>query len=60
MKLMKMPLTLFSSGLLSANLVLLSFGLLPTVQAAPKKVLVVTTSTGFRHSSIPTAEKMLN
>jgi len=27
--------------------------------AAPKKVLVVTTTTGFRHSSIPTAEKVL-
>lgn len=30
-----------------------------TLQAAPKKVLVVTTTTGFRHSSIPTAEKVL-
>jgi len=29
------------------------------VQAAPKKLLVVTTTTGFRHSSIPTAEKIL-
>src|SRR5512143_1160830 len=27
--------------------------------AAPKRVLVVTTTTGFRHSSIPTAEKVL-
>jgi type 1 glutamine amidotransferase len=27
--------------------------------AAPKKVLVVTTTMGFRHSSIPTAEKVL-
>jgi type 1 glutamine amidotransferase len=26
---------------------------------APKRVLVVTTTTGFRHSSIPTAEKVL-
>lgn len=32
-----------------------------TVTAAePKKVLVVTTTLGFRHSSIPTAEKILN
>lgn len=31
----------------------------PSTQAAPKKVLVVTTTTGFRHSSIPTAEKVL-
>lgn len=28
-------------------------------QAAPKNVLVVTTTKGFRHSSIPTAEKVL-
>lgn len=27
--------------------------------SAPKKLLVVTTTTGFRHSSIPTLEKML-
>jgi type 1 glutamine amidotransferase len=30
-----------------------------TVFAAPKKVLVVTVTKGFRHSSIPTAEKVL-
>ncbi|HET7625504.1 MAG TPA: ThuA domain-containing protein [Verrucomicrobiae bacterium] len=29
-------------------------------QAAPKKLLVVTTTTGYRHSSIPTAEKILS
>ena len=29
------------------------------MQAAPKRLLVVTTTTGFRHSSIPTAEKIL-
>lgn len=29
------------------------------VMAAPKKVLVVTVTTGFRHSSIPTAERIL-
>jgi len=28
-------------------------------QAGPKKLLVVTVTTGFRHSSIPTAEKIL-
>jgi type 1 glutamine amidotransferase len=28
--------------------------------AAPKKLLVVTTTTGFRHTSIPTLEKMLS
>ena len=30
-----------------------------TLQAAPKKLLVVTTTASFRHSSIPTAEKIL-
>ena len=34
-------------------------GLSPSLSAAPKKVLVVTVTTGFRHSSIPTAEKVL-
>lgn len=29
------------------------------LQAAPKKLLVVTTTTGFRHASIPTLEKTL-
>jgi type 1 glutamine amidotransferase len=35
------------------------FALASTLQAEPKKLLVVTTTTGFRHSSIPTAEKIL-
>ena len=30
-----------------------------SLNAEPKKLLVVTTTTGFRHSSIPTAEKIL-
>jgi len=30
-----------------------------TAQAAPKKLLVVTTTTGYRHSSIPTLEKVI-
>jgi type 1 glutamine amidotransferase len=30
-----------------------------SLQAEPKKLLVVTTTTGFRHGSIPTAEKIL-
>jgi type 1 glutamine amidotransferase len=39
---------------------LLTVALLGTaLQAAPKKLLVVTTTTGFRHSSIPTAERIL-
>ena len=40
---------------------LLAVALMATaLQAAPKKLLVVTTTTGFRHSSIPTLEKMLS
>ncbi|MEI9959560.1 MAG: hypothetical protein WDM76_00080 [Limisphaerales bacterium] len=42
--------------LLTSLLVALAF---TTLQAAPKKLLVVTTTTGFRHSSIPTSEKIL-
>jgi type 1 glutamine amidotransferase len=39
---------------------LLALALLASVaNADPKKLLVVTTTTGFRHSSIPTAEKVL-
>src|ERR1039458_2920531 len=38
---------------------LLSPLFLPANAAEPKKLLVVTTTTGFRHSSIPTAEKVL-
>jgi type 1 glutamine amidotransferase len=38
----------------------LAVALLATsLQAAPKKLLVVTTTTGFRHASIPTLEKIL-
>src|SRR5215831_152884 len=48
-----------SGSLLCAGLILASLGVCPSAQAAPKKVLVVTTTTGFRHSSIPTAEKVL-
>lgn len=38
---------------------LLVVGLTCTVQAEPKKLLVVTTTKGFRHSSIPTAERII-
>jgi type 1 glutamine amidotransferase len=34
-------------------------GFASTAQAAPKRVLVVTTTLGFRHSSIETAEKII-
>jgi len=36
-----------------------TFGLTAPAEAAPKRVLVVTVTLGFRHSSIPTAEKVL-
>jgi uncharacterized protein len=36
-----------------------TFGLAAPAHAAPKRVLVVTVTLGFRHSSIPTAEKVL-
>ncbi|MGO8930736.1 MAG: ThuA domain-containing protein [Limisphaerales bacterium] len=45
--------------LLAGILIGCSFGLAAPAQAAPKKVLVVTVTLGFRHSSIPTAEKVL-
>jgi type 1 glutamine amidotransferase len=45
---MKMLLTLLMATLAATSL-----------HATPKKLLVVTTTTGFRHSSIPTAEKIL-
>lgn len=40
---------------------LLLCGVAATVAAeAPKKILVVSVTTGFRHSSIPTAERILS
>jgi type 1 glutamine amidotransferase len=45
---MKKIITLTVLGMLAASL-----------HAEPKKLLVVSTTTGFRHSSIPTAEKIL-
>jgi hypothetical protein len=50
----------FGSTTAAALAAILAFGAqLTPALAAPKKVLVVTTTTGFRHSSIPTAEKVL-
>ena len=46
---------LFASTLLA----FLGLQLAPTHADAPKKLLVVTTTTGYRHSSIPTLVKML-
>ena len=49
-----------SHRILSASLLLAGvFTVAPLVQAAPKKVLVVTVTEGFRHSSIPTAERVI-
>ena len=43
----------------SAALLLSLAGFTSNATAAPKKVIVVTTTNGFRHSSIPSAEKTL-
>src|SRR5579864_6387953 len=43
-------------AVLTATILSLQFAL---AADAPKKLLVVTVTTGFRHSSIPTAEKIL-
>ena len=47
------------TGLTAVAGILAGLTVVPLASAAPKKVLVVTTTTGFRHSSIPTAEKVL-
>ena len=56
-----MKMTNIGSGkiLSLAMLIGCAFAVAPSAQAAPKKVLVVTVTKGFRHSSIPTAEKVL-
>lgn len=57
---MKITNLVLSASLLGTVLFTCIFGLAsPGLAATPKKVLVVTTTTGFRHSSIPTAEKIL-
>jgi type 1 glutamine amidotransferase len=48
-----------SNSLLFAGVLLAGTALVPEASAAPRNVLVVTTTTGFRHSSIPTAEKII-
>ena len=49
-----------SGKLLLAGILLgCTLGFPAPAQAAPKKVLVVTVTKGFRHSSIPTAEKVI-
>src|SRR3989475_7721535 len=54
-----MPIARSIKLLLTGFLISSSLALTLTSQAAPKKVLVVTVTKGFRHSSIPTAEKIL-
>lgn len=56
---MKTSKSLVGSSALLIFLVVGIAGLAAQALAAPKKVLVVTTTTGFRHDSIPTAEKVL-
>jgi type 1 glutamine amidotransferase len=45
--------------LLALAVLAVCLGMITLAQAAPKKVLVVTVTKGFRHSSIPTAEKVI-
>jgi len=54
-------LTHFTKFSRSLSLLVATFALgsVLSAQAAPKRVLVVTTTLGFRHSSIPTAEDVL-
>jgi len=47
------------SPLLTRSICGLMLAGLTATAAEPKKILVVTTTTGFRHSSIGTAEKVL-
>lgn len=44
---------------ISAFVIAATLGAVLTASAAPKKVLVVTATKGFRHSSIPTAENVI-
>lgn len=57
--LMNMTIPFALKGLLLLGAMLGCSVAVPHLQAAPKRVLVVTVTTGFRHSSIPTAEKVL-
>ncbi len=56
---MAMNIGLSSTHFLLTGLALFGLAVTSAAQAAPKKVLVVTVTEGFRHSSIPTAEKVL-
>jgi uncharacterized protein len=56
---MNMKRSIVWSGLLLAGAMLSCVGSPTPAQAEPKHLLVVTVTKGFRHSSIPTAEKVL-
>jgi type 1 glutamine amidotransferase len=58
-KSMKTSLQTASSLLIAGAVFLAAAVLTPHAEAAPKSVLVVSTTKGFRHSSIPTAEQVL-
>ena len=49
----------FIGGLVAGFLLLSNLAALPAEPQTPKKVLVITVTKGFRHSSIATAEKVL-
>ena len=51
--------SMLAVSLKSLTVAAFALGVALTATAAPKKVLVVTTTTGFRHSSIETAETIL-
>lgn len=56
---MKRPILTIPGVSALAVTALLTLALPETAAAAPKKILVVTATKGFRHSSIPTAENIL-
>lgn len=56
---MKITNGFLTGSLLCAGLFAGTLGFTSSATAAPKKVLVVTVTTGFRHSSIPVAEKVI-
>ena len=54
-----MNIALLSTQFVLTGVAFFALAFASPAQAAPKKVLVVTVTEGFRHSSIPTAEKVL-
>jgi type 1 glutamine amidotransferase len=54
-----MNIALLSTQLVMTGVAFFALAVTSPAQAAPKKILVVTVTEGFRHSSIPTAEKVI-